>query len=31
MQLAGAALEVEPEVVGQVALQAGQVEGATET
>ena len=31
VQLAGAALEVDPEVVGQVALQAGQIEGATET
>ena len=28
---AGAALQVEPQVVGEVALQGGQVQGATET
>ena len=31
VQLAGAALEVEPQVVGQVALQGGQIKGASET
>ena len=31
VQLAGAALEVDPQVVGQVALQGGQIKGASET